>query len=67
MKNNEQYYNNTENLEPTKNVKYFINLKVKPGKAIDLGCGAGRDIVYLIKNGWNVTAIDENDTSERIK
>ena len=29
-------------------------MNINPEKAIDLGCGAGRDTIYLIKNGWNV-------------
>jgi len=28
------------------------------GVAIDLGCGEGYDSIYLIKNNWNVIAID---------
>ena len=52
---------------PRKNVKYFIeNMKIQPGKAIDIGCGAGNDTVYLIKNGWSVTSIDKENVEERI-
>ena len=63
----ERYYDNTEADIPRKNVKYFIeNIKTIPSKAIDIGCGAGNDTVYLIKNGWNVTAIDKEDVKDRI-
>jgi SAM-dependent methyltransferase len=29
-----------------------------PARALDLGCGTGRDAVYLAQHGWEVTAID---------
>ena len=44
---------------------------VKPGKTLDLGCGNGRNSLYLAANGYDVTAWDKNPMSienlERIK
>lgn len=68
MKNIEKYYDNTESCSPRKNVKYFVEeIREKPKKAIELGCGAGNDTVYLIKNNWKVLAIDREDVEKRIR
>lgn len=67
MKNIERYYDNTETNLPHENVKRFIEIETCAGNAIDLGCGAGRDTVYLINNNWNVLAIDRENVEDRIK
>lgn len=66
MRSIEKYYDNTKNAEPNYIVKEFIKLNVRPGNAVELGCDAGRDTVYLIKNGWNVLAIDKENVKSRI-
>lgn len=66
MGNIEKYYDNTQNAMPNYTVRKFIELNVKTGNAVELGCGAGRDTVYLIRKGWNVLSIDREDVESRI-
>ena len=67
MGNIEKFYENTKNGMPHDNIKKFIEMNTRNGNAIDLGCGAGRDTIFLIKNNWNVTAIDREDTKDIIE
>lgn len=34
-----------------------------PGKALDLACGSGRNAVWLVERGWDVTAVDSSTTA----
>lgn len=41
---------------------------LRPGAALDLGCGAGGDTIWLARNGWQVTAVDISATAvERVR
>ena len=31
---------------------------LEPGRALDIGCGSGRDAVHLAGRGWQVTAVE---------
>ena len=33
---------------------------LKPGKALDVACGTGRNALYLASLGWQVTAVDRS-------
>jgi len=45
-----------------------LDAKTMRPTAIDLGCGGGRDAVFLAKQGWKVSAIDnENRVIKRAK
>jgi SAM-dependent methyltransferase len=34
--------------------------KLKPGRALDLACGRGRNAIWLAEHGWEVTAVDRS-------
>jgi len=36
---------------------------LKPGLALDVGCGEGADAIWLARSGWTVTAIDISDVA----
>jgi SAM-dependent methyltransferase len=37
--------------------------EIRPGAALDVGCGEGADAIWLALHGWTVTAIDISDVA----
>jgi 2-polyprenyl-3-methyl-5-hydroxy-6-metoxy-1,4-benzoquinol methylase len=37
----------------------------KPGKALDIGIGEGRNAIFLATQGWEVTGFDISDVGVR--
>ena len=44
-------------------VKVAIDGRIKPGRAITLGCGVGRETIYLAKHGFDATGVDFSPTA----
>ena len=52
------YQSGTLNDEVATLLKDFMDNYSDYNNVVDLGCGAGNETVYMIKNGYNVVAID---------
>jgi SAM-dependent methyltransferase len=44
--------------EPPSMLQKAVNQRKEKGLALDIGCGAGTNAIYLAKQGYNVTGID---------
>lgn len=52
------YYDNTVEISMKEILEKFIVLLPEGGTVLDLGCGSGRDSLFLIEEGFDVTALD---------
>ncbi len=52
------YYDNTSELSMEEQLDRFIALLPENAEVLDLGCGSGRDTIYLEENGCQVTPMD---------
>lgn len=50
-----------ENYPDENLVEYFKMRKLRPGKVLELGCGPGRNAIYLAQNGCFVDAVDQSE------
>ncbi|GAB4542512.1 MAG: class I SAM-dependent methyltransferase [Pleurocapsa sp.] len=61
------YYDAVKDRPPRKTILTALAGFEKPGVAIDLGCGDGRDTVAILQQNWTVLAIDkESDAIARL-
>lgn len=63
MEKVDEYYEKTMSNKTSKLLQKFWNMKlneeISQKNAIDLGCGVGNDVIFLLNNGFRVTAIDK--------
>jgi len=59
----EDYFNKKYQLTETHSEVINAAAIIAPGKALDLGCGGGRNALYLQTKGFEVTAWDKNADS----
>ena len=59
----EDYFPKKYNSNPVHSEVLEAMDTVKPCKALDLGCGQGRNALFLAQHGFDVTAVDQNELS----
>lgn len=59
----ENYFTDTYGLTRTHSEVLHAASKISAGRALDLGCGNGRNSLYLAARGFDVTAWDRNPMS----
>lgn len=59
----ENYFSEKYGMTPTHSEVLNAVKYITPGKALDLGCGNGRNSLYLASRGFDVTAWDKNINS----
>ena len=57
-KNAENYCSKTIGIDLTQIYEKFLKYIPKQGAILDLGCGSGRDSLYFLNNGFDVTSMD---------
>ena len=62
----EDYFPKKYNSNPVHSEVLEAMQTVQPCKALDLGCGQGRNALFLAQHGFDVTAVDQNELSLEI-
>ena len=54
------YYNQTIEVDPTSFLSPLINYLQPGSKILDIGCGSGRDMLWLNKRGFHCTGLERS-------
>lgn len=57
-KNAVEYYQSTVDVDMSSLYQKFLQYVEDEGHILDAGCGSGRDSLYFLKQGYQVTAVD---------
>ena len=60
------YFPKKYNSNPVHSEVLEVMESLSPGKALDLGCGQGRNALFLAQHGFEVTAVDQNELALEI-
>ena len=60
------YFPKKYNSNPVHSEVLEATESLSPGKALDLGCGQGRNGLFLAQHGFEVTAVDQNELALEI-
>lgn len=60
--NGKNFFETTKNADMSKAYEVFESFLNTKGKILDLGCGSGRDSLYFLKKGYEVTPTDFSPT-----
>lgn len=60
---NEIYKQESISLQPSLFAKFVLEQLEKGRKLLELGCGNGRDCLFFLKNGMQVTGVDASDVA----
>jgi tellurite methyltransferase len=59
----DQYYKITAGRPPREFLNRTLRRFQAVGLAVDLGCGAGSESIFLLQHGWQVLAIDQQESA----